>query len=663
MLTKTRPVSQGTSIHTRKKGRFSPLLLIGLGVTAALLLLGGGFAFVQYLRDSHAAAAINMDCTLTVPANPLSAQGLATPYQLSATNAANGACNEANPNQSAFVQAAILDPATGKISIYEPLVIDAGTQPAVAPVVPTLPANAVVGIWFGSNGNNLTLLRQRAQQGMQGQQGLVNMNMRGGFGGACVNGSGGTVFGQFSYCNAPAFFRAANRAIRAGQITIPPLGTGSDGQACPSVRSFTVVDMDQSDNVQTKYLATANGQTAQFSAANQAALPGATAFGNPSDNALVTRFLDPALGCTPWTAPDLADNGNMVSALALDELQAAAQQAAPQALVPLGDPMTLLNGQPNLTKTNAYRVGVDQTPGSLTSANTTAYCTNIINISLPRLVLDQTNFAAKASPDPAAANSLFSFLANRLNGTLGANGLNCVGLLNIQNPVTLTLDGNGVVTTATIATKPVAGGTGTPTAGTGTGTSAVTGGATITLDPNAGTASVAINATVANSANQQVFFNVTDSANNRRLLHQPENTDGAGVINANTVINRLRRVTTLPATLVASITDNKGTVLASAPVVANGLNGTVTFGAAGGTTPAATPTAGTMPATTPTAGATPATTPTAGTTAGAQPWQPGVAYKVGNQVTFNGVTYTCLQAHTSQTDWQPPNVPALWQPV
>src|SRR5437016_2662319 len=34
--------------------------------------------------------AVNMDCTLIVPPNPLSAQGLATPYQLTATNPANG---------------------------------------------------------------------------------------------------------------------------------------------------------------------------------------------------------------------------------------------------------------------------------------------------------------------------------------------------------------------------------------------------------------------------------------------------------------------------------------------------------------------------------------------------------------------------------------------
>jgi len=30
---------------------------------------------------------------------------------------------------------------------------------------------------------------------------------------------------------------------------------------------------------------------------------------------------------------------------------------------------------------------------------------------------------------------------------------------------------------------------------------------------------------------------------------------------------------------------------------------------------------------------------------------------------FNGVEYKCIQAHTSQVGWEPPNVPALWQPV
>jgi chitinase len=39
------------------------------------------------------------------------------------------------------------------------------------------------------------------------------------------------------------------------------------------------------------------------------------------------------------------------------------------------------------------------------------------------------------------------------------------------------------------------------------------------------------------------------------------------------------------------------------------------------------------------------------------------AYRVGDLVTYNGVVYQCLQAHTSQPGWEPPYTPALWQPV
>ncbi len=53
------------------------------------------------------------------------------------------------------------------------------------------------------------------------------------------------------------------------------------------------------------------------------------------------------------------------------------------------------------------------------------------------------------SPDPAAANSLFTFLAQRFVASYGANGLNCVGLLNMPDPVAVTTDGNGVAISAT----------------------------------------------------------------------------------------------------------------------------------------------------------------------------------------------------------------------
>lgn len=43
-------------------------------------------------------------------------------------------------------------------------------------------------------------------------------------------------------------------------------------------------------------------------------------------------------------------------------------------------------------------------------------------------------------------------------------------------------------------------------------------------------------------------------------------------------------------------------------------------------------------------------------------WSPNAkTYVVGDIVTFNGKSYECLQAHTSQAGWEPNVVPALWK--
>ncbi|WP_393058955.1 carbohydrate-binding protein [Streptomyces sp. LN549] len=42
-------------------------------------------------------------------------------------------------------------------------------------------------------------------------------------------------------------------------------------------------------------------------------------------------------------------------------------------------------------------------------------------------------------------------------------------------------------------------------------------------------------------------------------------------------------------------------------------------------------------------------------------WAVGTLYNAGDRVTYGGVTYRCLQAHTALTGWEPPNVPALWE--
>ena len=405
-------------------------------VCFALFEFGGGRAATT---ASHAAQAdVDMDCTLIVPQNPLTAKGLATPYQLVATDPNNGPCNEATAGQSAFVQGAVFDPATNTMSIYNPLVIDKGTKPAVDPVVPKLPDGAVVALWFGFNGNNLT--HKSSHNSLRD--------------GKCMNGANGSIFGQFAYCNAPAFFDAANQAIAAGKLSIPALGTASDGQPCPTVRDFALVDQDQSDNVTAAYLVTNDGQTAQATDANKAQLPDAQSLNNGSDNALLDAHVDPTLGCTSWMASDLANGGKLTTALPLNELQAMVSQQAPIALVPASDPMVLNNNDFDLDKVNAYRAGVDQTQANdMGQADPKAYCQNLVDIGAPRIVTDAPTTAKAAPADPAVGNTLFTFLAQRFVNSYTT--LKCQDLLGKKDPIATQQDGNGVAISVTFNGKPV----------------------------------------------------------------------------------------------------------------------------------------------------------------------------------------------------------------
>ncbi|WP_328808003.1 lytic polysaccharide monooxygenase [Nonomuraea antri] len=60
-------------------------------------------------------------------------------------------------------------------------------------------------------------------------------------------------------------------------------------------------------------------------------------------------------------------------------------------------------------------------------------------------------------------------------------------------------------------------------------------------------------------------------------------------------------------------------------------------------------------------GATPTPTPTSTQPGGT--WSAGTAYRAGDRVTYGGVNYECLQAHTALPGWEPPNVGALWKRV
>ena len=397
-----------------------PVATTQLGDLATTPVDGTGAAINMNQTAAEAAASLN--CSLAVPANPLTAAGLATPWQL------GDGCSMANAGtEGAFVEATILAP-NGSLQVYSPLVVTQGTQPAAAPTAPTIAAGSSVIIDVGFNGTNLVLTGAGATQGN------------------CVDASGQSVIGQVSACNAVNFYNAANAAIARGTLTVPALGTASDGQACQTTRDFALIDQDQSDNVVSQYLINANGQTAQNSPANKTALTGATVLTNGSDDALLSEFVDPANGCTPFTAPDSTYPAANAPSQALNELQARADQKGAIALIPTNDEMVLVGGNMSITKTNMYRSLVDQ---PLLAANTNAasvaasYCQNMVNIAPARNQLDAAKDAAVGSPVPTVGSNLSTFLGNRLS--MSFTNLNC-GDFGLTNPATPTLDGNGVAT-------------------------------------------------------------------------------------------------------------------------------------------------------------------------------------------------------------------------
>jgi hypothetical protein len=217
--------------------------------------------------------------------------------------------------------------------------------------------------------------------------------------------------------------------------------------------------------VTTKYLLTADGQTAQDSPASTALLPSATPIVNGSDNALLDNFVLPALGCQPFTAPDLSDAGRPGTSQTLDELSAAASQRAPVALVPENDPMTTVNGAFSRPKTNMYRLGVgqplvtggldqsfgDARAGGQQADTPASFCANMLNIQTAFIAANQVRFSASPSPVPATGNNLFTFLAARLSASFANLGCGHFGL---KNTVTLTQDAQGLATAAAFSLVP-----------------------------------------------------------------------------------------------------------------------------------------------------------------------------------------------------------------
>jgi hypothetical protein len=451
-----------------------------LGVIALLagsILAVGNVVHAQGGAASQPGAAATqqgVECTVTMPAHALTAQGLASPWELGGGDGEG--CDETVKDEAAFVDATIYDPATNELSIYRPLVVTAGTEPAVDPPVPALPAGAVVEISVGFNGDELTLADRN------GGRDAAEAH--------CVNGMPGSIFGQEIFCNAPALFAAAG-----GTVAFPGRETSSDdGRPCPTTESWEIVDQDQSDNTTTNYLV-AGARTAQNTVANQRRLGGAV-IGNGSDNNLYTRFYAPAIHCRPPTATDLTDPDHPVQSTtsAMLSLYARSVDDPLPALIPLGDPFTQLDGRPSLAKTNLYRDQVDQPRAATRAAASTAtYCRNLLNVGLVKIELDKPFLEAfGSSPDTGISSDLHLFVLNRFMESW--DNLACERHTGIPNPVTVTTGADGQVIGARVnlpaaaPTTSAAPTTTAPTTSAAPTTTAPTTSATPTTEPPTSTA-------------------------------------------------------------------------------------------------------------------------------------------------------------------------------
>jgi hypothetical protein len=202
-----------------------------------------------------------------------------------------------------------------------------------------------------------------------------------------------------------------------------------------------------SDNVITSYLVLDGKKVVQNTATNRKKNV-TSVLQNGSDNLLLT-VLDSLMGCKPVTGRDLAETtfASFIPSLALNEIAAARQQQAPQAIIPDNDPMATVDGIQNQAKVNLYRVGVNQPIGVPAPAK--EYCQNYSDIAPPRLLANKALLLKAPTLDAATGDTLFTFLAARFVNSFGADGLNCVGL-GLTSPITVTVDGTGAAIDAVI---------------------------------------------------------------------------------------------------------------------------------------------------------------------------------------------------------------------
>lgn len=370
-------------------------------------------------------------CGVVVPENPLSYQGLNTPYILKSLNNKTDDCSVLKQRSTVFIEIVIFDIVSSTFYIYNPLVVNDLGQ--IKNIIKTdqLPVHNVVGIWFGSNDVTFKLLDSNNSLHF----------------GDCVDGYNNSVFGNFAYCNAKIFFETVDKY----KFYIPDIGKTINDFDCLTTRSFEFNQQYHISSVVSSYIIYQDQKVAIKSFNNLSIFePPLYVIINKSNGRILNSYISIATRCNTFIGYDFIDQYNRKSSIVLNELQGSLDKQ--QIFIPSTHPSVMMNGYPDLNKLNLYRIGLNQPVVTGIHINDSIiYCNGIYNKTPVFLYNHYDLLTNYNTPDDTLGNNLINVMISRFLSSW--NTYDCGNILKVPFPIKYEKDYNNVIVSNNIMNK------------------------------------------------------------------------------------------------------------------------------------------------------------------------------------------------------------------
>ena len=289
-------------------------------------------------------------CVLTIPDNPLTAIGLATPYILSSN------CSVLNMSTTVFSEVIIINTNTREYSIYNPLIVNNISQLENTPVIPILPRKYIIGIWFTSE-QPFTL--------------LTKFNL-------CEN----MVNTNFAYCNIGVFY---NYVISLN-VFIKSI--------CPSIRDYPM-QLLLGNRVMDSYIVNNNSLITQTNSLSNNI---SYIVENTSTNDYIfNNYVNKALNCPSLIAFNI-QTGRQVNSMILNQIQAIQYGSGTSTYI-----------SKSIQEMNFWRLGLGQNIN--VNTDQFIFCNESDNKNALFLYNNYEKLYYYNSPEPTVATNLVNYLA------------------------------------------------------------------------------------------------------------------------------------------------------------------------------------------------------------------------------------------------------------